>query len=129
MAIVHDLPEAEIGDIPISAQRADPTFQKAKHHAENKAMKKILANLPRELQTKLNDIWMEYNDGKTFEARLVEAADRLATALHATQLVKSGFSADTFITFIDHAELTVKELQIPQINQLIKELRQKINSK
>jgi putative hydrolase of HD superfamily len=124
MALIHDLPEAEIGDIPMSAQRADPDFQKAKEKAEDNAMRNILNHLPPQLQSVLMDIWTEHHNGTSREAQLVEAADRLSTALHAAQLVKTGFPAETFQPFVNHAQRTVKKLKIPQATGLIKELQE-----
>ncbi len=128
MALIHDLPEAEIGDIPISAQRNDPKFSNAKREAENKAMEKILALLPQELQEQLQAIWTDYLNGESPEAHLVEAADRLATAIHAVQLVRTGYSAEAFKTFIDHAESTIKGLPISNLDALIKELNQEFKT-
>jgi putative hydrolase of HD superfamily len=124
MALIHDAPEAVIGDIPLSAQRADPEMREAKEKAEDNAMQQILTYLPTELQPTLIEAWSTYRKGTAVEARLVEAADRLATALHAAQLVKSGFPVETFQPFVDHAEKTVEALQIPQANEFIKELRE-----
>ncbi len=129
MGLIHDLPEAEIGDIPMSAQRADPGIREAKERAENKTMQKLLKLLPKDLQPNFAAAWSAYNQGDSMEARLVEAADRLATALHAAQLIKSGFPIETFQTFIDHAEGTVKRLRIPQAQNFIKELREIFPSK
>ena len=124
MAIIHDIPESEIGDIPMSAQRADPRIRLAKEKAEKKAMQKILALLPKEIQPTIRDAWLRYAKGDSLEARLVEAADRLATALHAAQLVKSGFPPETFQEFVNHAESKVVDLEIPQAQDFIKELRE-----
>lgn len=124
MALIHDIPEAEIGDIPISAQRVDPGIRDAKEKAEDTAMQQIVAHLPKHLQTPIIDAWSKYRKGTSIEARLLEVADRLATTLHAAQLVKSGFPAKTFQSFVDHAERTVIELQIPQAKEFIKELQE-----
>jgi putative hydrolase of HD superfamily len=123
MALIHDIPEVEVGDIPMSAQRADPGIREAKVKAENNAMKKILSYLPQDLQTELNAAWSAYTQGTSIEARIVEVADRLATTLHAVQLVKSGYPAELFQEFVDHATSTVTKLKVPQANNFIKELQ------
>ncbi len=128
MALIHDLPEAVIGDIPISAQRADPAFREAKEKAEDVAMETILNTLPEEIRLQLQNIWKEYLRGETLEARLVEGADRLATAVHAVELIKSGYPSNRFIPFIDHAEATMTKLQITDIADLIGKLRQEVSS-
>lgn len=128
MALIHDLPEAVIGDIPISAQRVDPSFREAKEKAENEAMKTILNSLPEKIRLQLQKIWKEYLRGDTLEARLVEGADRLATAVHAAELIKRGYPSNLFIPFIDHAEATMTKLKISDSDDLITELRQAMTS-
>ena len=128
MALIHDLPEAIIGDIPISAQRADPSFRKAKEKAETEAMKMILNFLSEKNRLQLQKIWQEYLRGDSLEARLVEGADRLATAVHAAELIKRGYPSNVFIPFIDHAEATMTKLKISEAHDLITELRQAITS-
>ena len=128
MALIHDLPEALIGDIPISAQQADPSFREAKEKRENEAMKTILNSLPEKIRLQLQKIWEEYLRGETLEARLVKGADRLATAVHAVELIKSGYASNHFIPFIDHAESTLTKLQITDVTDLIGKLRQEVTS-
>lgn len=123
MALIHDIPEVEIGDIPMSAQRADPGIREAKMNAENNVMKKILNFLPEELQTEMVAAWSSYTQGTSVEARVVEVADRLATTLHAAQLIKSGYPVELFQEFINHASTTVTKLKIPQAESVIAELQ------
>ncbi len=128
MALIHDLPEVQLGDIPISAQKTDPKFQQAKENAEKQAMKNILTFLPEGISNQLTEIWKEYLKGETLEARVVEAADRLATVLHAGELVKSGYPAEPFITFLDHAESTIASLGISNTEKIISQLRKVLGS-
>lgn len=123
MALIHDLPEAIIGDIPRSAQIALPALRGAKDEAENTAMQQILAYLPDAHREFLNEIWKEYHEGTSFSAQLIEVADRLATIIHAAQLVNSGFSAELFSPFLDNAEKMLKQLQLPLVDELVEELR------
>jgi putative hydrolases of HD superfamily len=72
-AVLHDMAEALIGDLPASASRL---FGKAaKHAAERKAMLELLGGLPQS-DTYLR-LWEEYSQGLTAEARLIKALDRL----------------------------------------------------
>ncbi|MFX1565799.1 MAG: HD family hydrolase [Promethearchaeota archaeon] len=123
MALIHDIPEVEIGDIPMSAQRADPRIREAKTKAENNVMKKILDLLPQGLQTEMTVAWSAYTQGTSIEARIVEVADRLATSFHAAQLVKSGYPAELFQEFVEHATSTATKLKVTQANSYLKELQ------
>jgi len=123
MALIHDLPEAIIGDIPRSAQAAYPALRVAKNEAEDAAMKQILAYLPDAHREFLTDIWKEYREGTSLNAQIVEVADQLATIIHAAQLVNSGFSAELFSPFLDNAEEEMTKLQLPLVDELIEKLR------
>ncbi len=75
MAIVHDLAELRIGDLPRTASRYFP--EGAKHQAEGAALAEILAPLPASAQA----LWQDYQAGESPEARLVKACDKLQLML------------------------------------------------
>ncbi len=79
MAILHDLPECEIGDLTTAAVRHLPPG--AKTAAEAGALAELLAGLP--CGESWRAIWQEYADQGTPEARLVRDADRLDLLLQA----------------------------------------------
>lgn len=72
-AVLHDMAEALIGDLPASASRL--IGKAAKHGAERKAMLELLGGLPG--ADGYLELWEEYNQGATPEARLIKALDRL----------------------------------------------------
>ncbi len=78
IAIVHDLAEVRIGDLPMTCSRYFP--EGAKNAAEEAAMAEILAPLP-ERALRLYD---EYQRGASPEARLVKACDKLQLMLKVT---------------------------------------------
>lgn len=71
LALVHDLAELRVGDLPSTAKRYFEPGAKAE--AERAAMEEILAPLPE----RTRDLFAEYQEGKTREARLVKACDKL----------------------------------------------------
>ena len=71
LALVHDLPEIRIGDLPRTAARYLPAGAKAA--AETAAMAELLAPLGDRAPALL----AEFEAGETPEARLVQACDRL----------------------------------------------------
>ena len=73
IALVHDLAEALIGDLPASASRL--LGKAAKHEAERKAMLELLGDLPQ--GDRYVELWEEYSGGTSAEARLIKALDRL----------------------------------------------------
>lgn len=103
LALVHDLPEAEIGDwTPYAAedvsslteigsraaflnqlQARSPERNAAKRAAERAAIDDLAAALPRVAGSTLANLWAELEAGESIEARLVKQVDRLETFLQS----------------------------------------------
>jgi len=64
---------------PTNIQRRK--MEKIKAKLETRAMKKILKNLPVGLQKEFFNLWLDYENGLTKEARFVKQADRLINLL------------------------------------------------
>jgi len=103
LAIIHDLAEAETGDVtpydPASmpgehnqaARRAfletrhnrDPDRRAAKRAEEDRVMRALLDALPGPTQSELGVLWDELHEGVSSEARFVKQVDRLETFLQS----------------------------------------------
>lgn len=86
IALVHDLAEALIGDLPASASRL--FGKEAKHGAERRAMLELFGALPQ--AEHYLELWEEYSGGASPEARLVKALDRLELLAQAIQYERAG---------------------------------------
>ena len=75
LAMIHDLAELRLGDLARTAARYFPPG--AKHEAESAALAEILGPLP----DKTEELVAEYQEGRTPEARLVKACDKLQLML------------------------------------------------
>ena len=75
MLIMHDLPEIYAGDVL--------TFHKNNSHREKeiKGAKKIFKQFPKNLSRKYFDLWYEFEHGKTKEAKVARAMDKLQPIL------------------------------------------------
>jgi len=78
LAIVHDLAEVRIGDLPRTAARYLPPG--AKHAGEEAALGELLAPLGE----RAVELYREYHERATREARLVAACDKLQLMLKVT---------------------------------------------
>ncbi|KAH9812851.1 HD domain-containing protein [Melampsora americana] len=91
LAIVHDLAEAEVGDItPL-----DGIPREEKHRREEQAMKRFTNELlpaGSVAGKRIWDLWLEYEQGKTREAKFVKDLDRYELALQGVEYEKSGYS-------------------------------------
>lgn len=109
IALVHDLAELRIGDLPRVASRYFP--EGAKKTAELAAMQEVLAPLPE----RALGLYREYQEGTTAEARLVKACDKLQLMLKVTVYERWGTGAlgefwDNPDNFPDGGFEVVKEL-------------------
>lgn len=76
MALVHDLAEAETGDIPMF-NCVDAASKQQKFLNEQKAILKMTSLLNNEIGQEIYDIWFEYEQKKTYEAKFVNALDKI----------------------------------------------------
>ncbi|UCH88173.1 MAG: HD domain-containing protein [Thermoplasmata archaeon] len=94
MALLHDLAEILTGDITPK----DGISREAKSRLEAGAMKQILNDVDDDGE--LFGLWEEYNTGKTEEAKIVNALDKLEMAFQAKEYeADCGDSLEEFYTF------------------------------
>lgn len=74
MILIHDLVEAEAGDIPFF-EKSDR--QLAKRELESAAMKSISKILPESAAGEVSALWHEFEDCTSLEAKFVKALDNL----------------------------------------------------
>lgn len=87
LAAVHDVAEAEIGDIATRAEEGAQTVDKAeKERLEHAAMSGPLAGLGEDIEA----VWEEYEARETPEARFVKDMDLLDTCLQALVYEREG---------------------------------------
>ncbi len=86
IALLHDLAEARLTDLPGPARRLIP--EDVKSRAEATAMTSILAALPS--AARLLAAWREFEDESTPEGRLVRDADKLEMMVQCTRYERSG---------------------------------------
>jgi putative hydrolases of HD superfamily len=86
MALVHDLAESLMTDLP--RQTTEIIGRDAKHAAEYNAIRGLLTGV-----TGIDffeSLWLEYESGRTPEARLVQDADKLEMVLQARHYLSTG---------------------------------------
>lgn len=86
LALVHDLAEALLGDLPFSARRL--VGESVKRDAERRAIAELCDALPGGDHLEL--LWEEYAAGTTREARFVKALDRVETLVQALVYERAG---------------------------------------
>ncbi|CAG23502.1 HD domain-containing protein [Photobacterium profundum] len=81
LCIVHDIAEAISGDISAIEQHAGLD----KSAIEMRDLKILIAPLTQDLQNEMLELWLEYDQALSEEAKLTKALDKLETILQHTQ--------------------------------------------
>jgi len=110
MALIHDLPEAIIGDLTPSRKTARSKEE------ENAAVNQILSLLPKKQREKYMTDWNEYREGKTREAKAVRQLEKLEMALQAKEYEEAGLTRQSLKRFIKSAD---KAIVWPQLRRLL----------
>ena len=116
IALVHDLAEMRVGDLPRTANRYFP--EGAKKAAETAAMEEILAPLPAESR----ELYADYVAGDSAEARLVKACDKLQLMLKVS--VYERWGAGGLKEFWDNPE-NFPDGGFAPVRELFEELRRR----
>jgi putative hydrolase of HD superfamily len=89
IAMVHDMAEALMSDLPASAKRF--IGAERKHAAERSALDEMLARMPN--RAEYMALWDEYARGCSREARLVKGIDRIEMLVQALAYERAGSRA------------------------------------
>jgi putative hydrolase of HD superfamily len=115
MALIHDLPEAVIGDLTPS-EKTEETNEK-----EETTMNQILNLLPPEQREKYITVWNEYQKGKTREAQAVRQLEKIEMALQAKEYQKAGSTNQSLDRFIKSSEEATEWLDLKRLLSLVLE--------
>lgn len=90
MALIHDVPESKISDVPHNIKMANPKLMQALEEAENNVTKEMLSD---EAATLLSN----FNNGDTAEGLACQLADVLSVVLYANDEIKCGNKVFNYI--------------------------------
>ncbi|MFW9800214.1 MAG: HD family hydrolase [Candidatus Thorarchaeota archaeon] len=130
MAILHDLGEAVVSDIPSTPDTIDSErFVAEKSTLEMRALQSILDPLG-DLGGFLRNQWDTYRQGISLEARVVGSADTLDMLVHALSMERSGVSPDLLQGFFDSGRARLEGFGIALAMNLYRDLeRQHVSSR
>lgn len=86
IALLHDMAEALMGDLPVGARRFFGTA--VKYEAERRAMVELLGTLPQ--AEEYLALWSDYINRESREARLIKELDRLEMLAQALAYERAG---------------------------------------
>ncbi|MEM4311069.1 MAG: HD domain-containing protein [Nitrososphaerales archaeon] len=112
ISLIHDLPEALIGDhIPEEYQKGEKEIK------EDKAFKRLFSLIPK--RDEYEELWKEYKEQKSKESRLVKQLDALEMALQGLSYYKR-YKSRNLLELIDSASSKVKDRYLNKVLQLSK---------
>ncbi|MFN0123644.1 MAG: HD domain-containing protein [Blastocatellia bacterium] len=98
MALLHDLTETRMGDLPATIK---PYFPPAALRAADEQVAVDITGILETHGAEYLAVWREYEQRRTIESRIVKAADKLDLLLQALEYEKGG--ARALAEFRDHA--------------------------
>lgn len=98
MALIHDLSESAIGDMPKAL--TEKIGENLKHEIESEAFENVVGS------GKLSEIFEEYLKGESLESKIVKFADKLSTFYQAKSYKNRGYDVDEIM------EKTLEEIKI-----------------
>jgi 5'-deoxynucleotidase YfbR-like HD superfamily hydrolase len=113
MALIHDLAEAVAGDIT----PYDDISLEEKHEMEKEAINELFGNLTD--GSRYIDLWVEYENGESQEARLVRSLDKLEMAITASEYQRMNPTLN-LAEFIQKAE---ESIDIPEVKAILSEVK------
>ena len=121
MAILHDLPESVISDIPRRSEGKEwEQLREIKDELEAQTISRIFGTDPN--REEIVDLWTEYHEGESIEARIVRAADILDMLNHAQALEEQGVSPSRLVQFFVSGMKRLESLKIEPAMTMAQEL-------
>lgn len=124
LAIIHDLPELITGDEPYFKSPIGTHLHKEKEEREARAIQDIVSKYGIE-SVNLEALWEEYKEGKTYEAKIVKALDKVEAQIQLNQAPIETWVSEEFTDIhnrLDHFcdfEPFLKKLRI-QVQEMSK---------
>ncbi|MBI2642198.1 MAG: HD domain-containing protein [Candidatus Wildermuthbacteria bacterium] len=116
LANLHDILEAETGDLTPRVTSLLEELGISKDQLEAQAEERREQNLPRPLRDLLREASREFNEGRTLEARVARDADILQRGIQGVQYAAQGFDTSEIVDRT--RELLTTETAIALWNQI-----------
>ncbi|GKU25358.1 haloacid dehalogenase [Clostridium folliculivorans] len=125
MTIIHDLVEAEVGDIPTFDTMNNEIKKNMKHKNEIRAIEKIRDMIGGILGNDMYDLWMEFEEKETYEAKIANGLDKLEAQIQHNEAdlstwidieFKMCYMLDKHVEF-EPALMELKKLVLEQAEQ------------
>jgi len=127
MILVHDLTEAEIGDLPYEKGVTNPSLLNEKEQKEREEIKRIrekVSLIDKDLSEEIYSLWHEYKGHKTKEALFVKALDSIEANFQSIILEDITYWGD-----LDHEMFVTKADKYCKHEKILEELNIEISER
>ena len=129
MVVIHDLVEIEAGDVSALDILRNPSIKDTKRQNEIQAIENIKNELGHDLGVEIHDLWYEFENKETIEAKFANALDKLEVQIqhnHASidtwEEIEFNmvYMMDQHVSF-DETLIAFKNLVVAQAEEKMKE--------
>ncbi|MFW9907942.1 MAG: HD family hydrolase [Candidatus Thorarchaeota archaeon] len=118
MAIIHDLAESKISDVPLTAtELGGDQFRIGKRNAELAALKAIFSRL-NEFRQESVSLLQEFSESVSLESKIVQGSDVLDMLFHAILLERNGVKPSILAQFFRSGQDKLNSLNLPLANEI-----------
>jgi 5'-deoxynucleotidase YfbR-like HD superfamily hydrolase len=122
LAAIHDLPESTTSDIPrIPQEYGGEILREGKRDIEKQVIN-LISKKYESFAAWLVSLWRAFSDGKSFETRIVLAADIIDMLVHANTLETTGVSPLILDQFFVNSYPTIKKLELEIADEIFLKL-------
>ena len=114
LAAFHDAPEIITGDLPTPVKYFDPEIKKSYDRVEQSAKKKMIAQLPEEMQLTYDGIMNAEESEDDILIKYVKAADKLSALIKCIEEERSG--NQDFEKAKEATMKTIQGLKMPEVD-------------
>jgi putative hydrolase of HD superfamily len=119
LAIVHDLAEAITDDIDYFLIADGKVSKEQKRNLEDEAMKEIRRMLSGETGSEIYNLWNDYDNGNSAEAKFVKALDRIEALTHLLSIGNEAYERPELI--VNYADSAVADF--PALMPMLKTIK------
>ena len=121
MIIIHDIVEAEAGDVPVF-EAETPEAKKKKQEKEKCAIENIKTMLNSSSGDEIYELWFEFEEKRTLEAKFAQALDKLEAQIqHNEADIKTWLPPEKLRIFFKLDNYCVFHSSLIQFKELIQE--------
>lgn len=122
IAVIHDIVEAVIGNIDYVLIAEKKAVKSRKELLEKKAIIKLKKLLPKDLGEKVYNLWNEYENNITKEAKFIRALNKLETLIYLTEAGYKNYDKPELIP--NYADEAIKNF--PALKNILSEIKNEL---